>query len=99
MNTIVLEGVDGSGKSTLAAALEKLGYKVVHFGVPPKSAQRSEEAIFNFFMKPLYNLTQAGKPVVLDRLHLSDRIYGPVMRGHSPLTLRAELLIERYLEA
>lgn len=96
MNLIILEGPDGTGKSTLAHELEQQGFKNIHFGVPPASAQASEEAMFRFFFEPLY---ASSVPVVFDRLHLSDRIYGPLMRGGSPMSLRAEILIERYIEA
>lgn len=99
MRTIILEGPDGAGKSTLAAKLRQLGYAVVPFGVPPAAAQRHEESIFRFFFDPLYRRVQAGGRTVFDRLHLSDAIYGPLMRGGTLMTPRAEALIERYVEA
>jgi hypothetical protein len=100
VKTIILEGPDGAGKSTLAKAFADVGYHIVPFGVPPKAAQRSEESIFHFFFDRVYEWQTAhDHPVVFDRFHLSDRIYGPLMRGGTPMTPRAEALIERYLEA
>lgn len=93
---IILEGPDGAGKSTLAAEFQKLGHLIVPFGVPPVKAQENEESIFQFFFQPLM---KAPPGVIFDRLHLSDRIYAPLMRGHTPMTMRAEHLIERYIEA
>lgn len=98
MNLIILEGPDGAGKSTLASELEQRGFKNIHFGVPPDAALTSEEAIFRYFFNPLYAASE-NLPVVFDRLHLSDRVYGPLMRGNSSMTERAESLIERYIEA
>ena len=93
MNLIILEGPDGAGKTTLANELEKCGCAYVHFGVPPLG-----EDLFKWFLKPLLDAREF-QSVVFDRLHLSDRIYGPLMRGDSPLTELHERLIERYLYA
>jgi thymidylate kinase len=93
---IILEGPDGSGKSTLAAEFKLRGCQVKHFGVPPIKAWQDEESIFQFFFQPL---RQAKSITVFDRLHLSDRIYAPLMRGSTPMSLRNEHLIERYVEA
>jgi hypothetical protein len=90
---IILEGPDGAGKTTLARELEKCGYVYVHHGVPPAS----ETDLFRWFLKPLIHLSHMS--AVFDRLHLSDRIYGPIMRGGSPMTELQEQLIERYLYA
>lgn len=82
MKLIVLEGPDGGGKSTLAAELAKIGYEVKPFGVPPLEIQRSSAKMRDFFMEPLRKAIASGEPVVFDRLHLSDRIYSPLMRNY-----------------
>jgi thymidylate kinase len=99
MKVILLDGPDGSGKSTLADTLVKRGYQLIHFGVPPKEALKSEHTIFHFYLDQLYDMTRQHEHVVCDRSHLAEPIYGRVMRGGTKLTPRAEALLERYLEA
>lgn len=99
MNIIILEGPDGAGKSTMAAILAEKGYQRQNFGVPPEEIQGDEEQLFRFFLDPLIKAEVAGGRYVFDRLHLSDRIYAPLMRGGTAMTYRAEALIERYTEA
>jgi uracil-DNA glycosylase len=41
----------------------------------------------------------AGTPLVTDRSHLSEPIYGPIMRDGTVMTYRVEALLERYFEA
>jgi predicted ATPase len=95
MNLIILEGPDGAGKTTLAKELEKCGYVYVHHGVPTEEEGKD---LFAWRLKALLDAREF-QSVVFDRLHLSERIYGPVMRGASLHTELHEKLIERYLHA
>jgi hypothetical protein len=74
---IVLEGPDGSGKTTLAQYLVKnWGYRYVHQGQPTHENMLVEYArIF------LEEITQDLRPVVFDRLHVGELVYGPLFRG------------------
>lgn len=99
MNTIILEGPDGAGKSTLAKTFSELGYSIIPFGVPPSAARKNEESIFHFFFDTLYSCGEQHISVVFDRLHLSDYIYGAIMRDEHVMTPRVQALIERYIEA
>lgn len=76
----ILEGPDGSGKTTLARTLmQRFNIKrYVHMGVP-----EPVDRPFDYWMKRL--LPHAG-PVVIDRLHWSEDIYGQLFRGGSRLT-------------
>ena len=100
MNTIVLDGPDGSGKTSLAQKLVNgHGYHKLHFGVPSAADLSSELSMFHFYFDALYKANRERDRVVADRSHLSEPIYGPVMRGGTKLTYRVEALVERYLEA
>lgn len=100
-NVIILEGPDGCGKTTLADKLIQLGYKNLVFSVPPKAARKNEKTIFDFFFEPLWQAVNTNNrtPIVCDRFHLSDAIYGHVMRDEHVMSQRVQHLIERYLEA
>lgn len=92
MNTIILEGPDGAGKTTLARELEKRYYKYIHNDVPERDLDQFKIRLDMLISNPCLK--------VIDRLHLSERIYEPVMRGSEPqLTELQERLIERYLNA
>lgn len=100
MRVIILEGPDGSGKSTLACELQTRGYELLKFDVPPAEARVSEETIFHFFYDRLYSAAQRpGAKIVCDRFHISDAIYGRVMRGEWCMTPDVQTIIERYIEA
>jgi GTPase SAR1 family protein len=76
---IILEGPDGSGKTTLARRLcEDLTLEYHHEGVPPAE------------VPPLVHYGRVlegwrGRNVVLDRLALGERVYGPPIRGRDRL--------------
>lgn len=78
---IILEGPDGTGKTTLAERLAKeFNRRVQHSGGPPKDQSdifaRQERAM----QFALHNA-----PVVMDRVPaISERIYGPIIRGKDP---------------
>jgi len=95
MKIIILEGPDGAGKSTIAADLGALGYRVVHHACPP--SERTESGVFRHWLHRVY--AHRKRKVVFDRLHLSDIIYGPMVRGSTPMTERGLDMLERYYEA
>lgn len=98
MKLIVLEGPDGGGKTTLAGCLSQLGYQVIPMGVPPPEAQKDALKLFDFFDEPLAKAIVSKQRVVFDRLHLSDRIYGPLMRGGSLFEEEHQIVLDYLIQ-
>lgn len=87
---IILEGTDGAGKSTLAGRLTDAAMvrgwsvEVLHAGPP-----RPETSVFKQYSEPLMSrrddVLRHDHLLVLDRWHLGELIYGPLLRGKSLL--------------
>lgn len=79
---IIIEGCDNSGKSTLAKQLsERLGITVHHSGGPPKDDNEIRSR-HDFVVSSLAIRTK----IIFDRVPcISDQVYGPIIRGYSPL--------------
>lgn len=94
---VILEGPDAGGKSTLAKTFEASGYAVVHTG-PPRTL-----APYEMYFRTLANLqsrTRSGidsRPVVFDRFHLGERVYGPVLRDIDRLGPVYHRMLDRVL--
>jgi thymidylate kinase len=79
---IVLEGPDGAGKSTLATALSRMtGFAYQHFTAPAKGTSFDATC-----RQSLDRIRADGKNVIVDRFHLSERVYGPLLRGADTMT-------------
>lgn len=91
---IVLDGGDGTGKTTLARALmEKHDAFYIHNGLWPNMWQRHLAAVDLAIKKSRHQL------VVIDRLYLSEQIYGQVFRAGPSYDLGARCLdriLQRY---
>lgn len=77
---IVLEGPDGSGKTTLAKFLEER-YGAVYF----HQSYHKDWDIFDYFTGRLMEASRIASErlVVMDRLWISELVYGAVYRGGS----------------
>lgn len=71
---IVLEGPDLAGKTTIAREYERRGFTYHHQG-PLKTSAREA------YLEPLRGFTYGFH--VLDRWHLGELVYGPMLRGES----------------
>lgn len=74
---IILEGPDGAGKTTLAEQLKGKGYWYHH------EKQPTETNMLVKYASTFLNTTRHREmPVVFDRLHVGELVYGPIMRGN-----------------
>ena len=76
---LLMEGFDRTGKTTLGTMLaDELHLPVCHFGVPPVEPR----ACFDYFRHGLADAQKAYPAgYVLDRFHLSNAVYGPLLGG------------------
>lgn len=94
-----LEGPDLAGKSTLADELEKLyvSHDVVvnRFKHGPLKADQDP---LSEYLVPLQDY-DGNRIWIIDRLHLGELIYGPLLRGASRLTMAQAYYIELALRS
>jgi hypothetical protein len=101
---IILEGTDGAGKTTLARQLatevEAHGesYEILHAG-PPEAGL----SVFDQYALPLLErrdkIALPDHLLILDRWHLGELIYGPLLRGKSALEPEQFAYLELLLES
>jgi len=97
---IVLEGPDCAGKTTFA---QRLLTDHVAAGKNARLLRRGpiQQDVFTEYLRPLDELV--GKPAdtlwILDRWHVGELIYGPLLRGRSELTERQAAYIEMVLQS
>jgi thymidylate kinase len=96
MNTVcILEGPDLSGKTTLANWLVKEnGFQRWHEGPPPKG--RDQLAHYGL---QLWRALKHPTPVILDRFHCGEMVYGPVKRDNDTLGYYGLYLLNRAILA
>lgn len=82
---LILEGPDAGGKSALAMALAERGYATRHTGPPGMTPPYIQ---YTGALARAVTANRAGldpRPFVFDRLHLGERVYGPVLRDRDQL--------------
>jgi Thymidylate kinase len=96
---ILLEGPDGAGKTTLA---QQLVVDLTETGKNVRLLRRGpiQNDVFTEYLRPLDELV--GKSMdtiwILDRWHVGEHIYGPLLRGKSELTVRQSAYLEMVLQ-
>lgn len=99
---IIFEGPDGAGKSTMIEAVKQ---KHLDEGHAPETVQiwragpfPQDSDAWREYVLPLTSLYPSRDWLVLiDRWHLGELIYGPLLRGQSRLSLDQRTWIEGYL--
>lgn len=95
---ILLEGPDGVGKTSLASALEqKLQGALMMSSGPPATDDPVME-----YLDALTSATKAaasGRPVIIDRLHIGEMVYGPLFRGSSGVSMKWARSIDALLDS
>lgn len=95
---IILEGPDGVGKTTLADAIEAMcSGPVVRFrqGPPPEDVMPALH-----YMDGIDAIVEARKDdttVIVDRFHVGELVYGPLLRGGSGITVDEAFVIDMKL--
>lgn len=96
---IILEGVDGSGKSSLASDIAAR----IHKQYPGDTVHELHSGPlktdpYTAYIKPFLDYKPgSGVHYVCDRLHVGERIYGPLYRGQSAITGAQWVWIEMWL--
>lgn len=97
MPLIMLDGVDGAGKTTYAERLCEAfdgPSKIIH-----KSQFEGDDSIAEYTYD-LTNYDPAGQElVVLDRWHVSEMIYGSLLRGKSKVSATDVYFIQAFLKS
>jgi hypothetical protein len=91
---VIIEGPDGSGKTTLLKqlGLERRTFKSMHGGVggttPNGWAPGAEpfDALVEIILNKQYEESRSGIKIGIDRLHLSEWVYGPILRNKQLIT-------------
>jgi thymidylate kinase len=95
----LLEGVDTGGKTTLANSDRFEGFEKFHFGVfpSPTAAFQAYESLLD----ALHARLAAGETpnVVIDRMHISEHVYGSVYRDLRMSTTRHRIIDQLLYEA
>jgi thymidylate kinase len=86
----ILEGPDGAGKTTLGKDHVFKDHAYVHLG-PPTALGAFHDCVDAIAAR------RRRRHVLFDRLHLGERVYGPVFRGRDTLGPARQRLLDRVL--
>lgn len=96
---IILEGADGTGKTTLANKLcEKLSAKYIHATWSRELDCRMLEYQMNILSEAYEHYIDTSLPTVIDRLWLSESVYGTCFRNGSKFPYQGRI-IEKFIDS
>lgn len=80
---VIVEGCDGAGKSTVADWLcETIGHTITfHTSAPLKDA--NENYYFELLMAFNFCASRIHQPLIIDRFHIGELVYGSIFRPHN----------------
>ena len=90
---VLLEGIEGTGKTTLGKKLSELGWGYIHFSFWPHG--NPLQYWFADVQKALSSST--NNSVVIDRMYISNRVYGNMVRGEPEIDDFQAWLIDGWL--
>ena len=89
---VVLEGPDGAGKTTLARHLvDKYGFEYLHTGPP------GDGNLLLQYASVLDAAVRSHRNTVIDRLHIGESVYGPLLRGVDRIGSTGQLILQRII--
>lgn len=89
---IILEGSEQSFKSTIANKLSELTkMPIIHMG---KDYGKDEHGNFDYVDGYFVDVRKHNSGLIIDRSYVSELVYGPIVRGHSNITLAMQRRIE-----
>ena len=92
---ICLEGPDGAGKTTLAHQLGSMCFMFFNTQVTVLKRGPIQLDPIAEYLEPFVDLVEHHERImILDRWHVGELIYGPLLRGESKLTVRQANYIE-----
>lgn len=95
-----LEGPDKGGKTTLAHELATITYARLSTEVTVLKRGPIQREPIAEYLEPFVTLVENPAAVmILDRWHVGELIYGPLLRGKSQLTVRQASYIEMVMQA
>lgn len=90
---VISEGVDCAGKSTINELLQEIIRHtfLIHTSAPPKGSP--PEYYKNLLLNSIPFIKSLRQPVIIDRFHVGESVYGKVFRGYELNTREIEPLL------